>query len=95
MIGALGAMAPNRKRDITKIVVRAMIAGNVACFMTACIAGEYGRVVLYARLENKTSASCLALSVHLLALLEGILFLRVYRLGNAVESLALAICPPS
>lgn len=39
MLGALGAMAPNRKKDITKIVVRAMIAGNVACFMTACIAG--------------------------------------------------------
>ncbi|XP_052245750.1 solute carrier family 28 member 3-like [Dreissena polymorpha] len=39
MIGALGAMAPNRKKDITKVVVRAMIAGNVACFMTACIAG--------------------------------------------------------
>lgn len=40
MIGALGAMAPTRKRDITKIVIRAMIAGNVACFMTACIAGK-------------------------------------------------------
>ena len=41
MIGALGAMAPSRKRDITKVVVRAMIAGNVACFMTACIAGKW------------------------------------------------------
>lgn len=41
MIGALGAMAPTRRRDITKIVIRAMIAGNVACFMTACIAGKY------------------------------------------------------
>ncbi|WAQ94743.1 S28A3-like protein [Mya arenaria] len=40
MIGALGAMAPSRKADITKVVVRAMIAGNVACFMTACIAGN-------------------------------------------------------
>ena len=41
MLGALGAMAPSRKRDITKIVIRAMIAGNVACFMTACIAGKF------------------------------------------------------
>ena len=41
MLGALGAMVPARKRDITKIVVRAMIAGNVACFMTACIAGTF------------------------------------------------------
>ena len=39
MLGALGAMAPHRKSDLAKVVVRAMIAGNVACFMTACIAG--------------------------------------------------------
>ncbi|XP_064613726.1 solute carrier family 28 member 3-like [Liolophura sinensis] len=39
MIGGLGALAPERKTDITKTVVRAMIAGNVACFLTACIAG--------------------------------------------------------
>lgn len=40
MLGGLGAMAPSRKSDMTKIVFRAMIAGNVACFMTACIAGK-------------------------------------------------------
>ncbi|KAL3831774.1 hypothetical protein ACJMK2_023481, partial [Sinanodonta woodiana] len=39
MLGALGTLAPKRKSDLAKIVVRAMIAGNVACFMTACIAG--------------------------------------------------------
>ncbi|RUS72935.1 hypothetical protein EGW08_019308, partial [Elysia chlorotica] len=39
-IGGLGALAPTRKSDMSKIVVRAMIAGNVACFMTACIAGR-------------------------------------------------------
>ncbi|XP_012935668.1 solute carrier family 28 member 3 [Aplysia californica] len=38
-LGALGAMAPNRKGDMSRIVIRAMIAGNVACFMTASIAG--------------------------------------------------------
>lgn len=41
MIGGLGAMAPTRKKDITKVVIRAMIAGNVACFMTACVSGAY------------------------------------------------------
>jgi len=41
VIGALGALAPTRKKDITKVVIRAMIAGNVACFMTACIAGKW------------------------------------------------------
>ncbi|XP_052095831.1 solute carrier family 28 member 3-like isoform X2 [Mytilus californianus] len=39
MLGALGAMAPTRKQDLTKVVVRAMICGNVACFLTACLAG--------------------------------------------------------
>ncbi|ELU16284.1 hypothetical protein CAPTEDRAFT_160388 [Capitella teleta] len=38
-LGGLGAMAPHRKSDLASVAVRAMIAGNVACFMTACIAG--------------------------------------------------------
>jgi len=33
-------MAPSRRKDIALVAVRAMIAGNVACFMTACIAGS-------------------------------------------------------
>ncbi|KAH9523620.1 hypothetical protein Btru_040466 [Bulinus truncatus] len=40
-LGALGAMAPNRKSDLSKIVFRAMLAGNVACFLTACSAGLF------------------------------------------------------
>ena len=39
-LGGLGAMAPERRGDLAKIALRAMIAGNVACFMTACIAGK-------------------------------------------------------
>lgn len=38
-LGGLGALAPTRKSDLTKMVVRAMVCGNVACFLTACIAG--------------------------------------------------------
>nr|XP_025839979.1 solute carrier family 28 member 3-like [Vulpes vulpes] len=38
VIGGLSSMAPSRKRDITSGSVRALIAGTVACFMTACIA---------------------------------------------------------
>ncbi|XP_053373013.1 solute carrier family 28 member 3-like [Mercenaria mercenaria] len=38
-LGGLGALAPTRKSDLTRMVVRAMICGNVACFLTACIAG--------------------------------------------------------
>ncbi|XP_033762017.1 solute carrier family 28 member 3-like isoform X2 [Pecten maximus] len=41
MLGALGAMAPTRKSDLSRLVVTAMIAGNVACFMTASIAGLF------------------------------------------------------
>lgn len=33
------SMAPSRKHDIASGAVRALIAGTVACFMTACIAG--------------------------------------------------------
>ncbi|XP_077330980.1 solute carrier family 28 member 3 [Lithobates pipiens] len=38
-IGGLSSMAPSRKGDIAAGAIRAMIAGTVACFMTACIAG--------------------------------------------------------
>nr|KAG5698782.1 hypothetical protein BaRGS_032201 [Batillaria attramentaria] len=38
-LGAFSAMIPSRKADLSRMVLRAMIAGNVACFMTACIAG--------------------------------------------------------
>ncbi|KAM4708602.1 solute carrier family 28 member 3 [Discoglossus pictus] len=38
-IGGLTSMAPSRKGDIAAGAIRAMIAGTVACFMTACIAG--------------------------------------------------------
>lgn len=38
-IGGIGAIAPNRQADLARIGVRAMVAGTLACFMTACIAG--------------------------------------------------------
>ncbi|XP_018429584.1 PREDICTED: solute carrier family 28 member 3 [Nanorana parkeri] len=38
-IGGLSSMAPSRNSDIAAGAIRAMIAGTVACFMTACIAG--------------------------------------------------------
>jgi len=38
-VAVLGAMAPTRRKDIASVVLRALIAGNIACFMTACIAG--------------------------------------------------------
>lgn len=41
MLGALSAMAPKRRPTMAKLVFRAMLAGNVACFFTACIAGLF------------------------------------------------------
>uniref|UniRef100_A0A182MDH2 Sodium/nucleoside cotransporter n=1 Tax=Anopheles culicifacies TaxID=139723 RepID=A0A182MDH2_9DIPT len=39
MIGAMSAMAPERRGAITSVSFRSFITGSIACFMTACIAG--------------------------------------------------------
>ncbi|XP_059163816.1 solute carrier family 28 member 3-like [Physella acuta] len=39
LLGSLSAMAPARKATMSRLIFRAMVAGNVACFVTACIAG--------------------------------------------------------
>ena len=38
-IGGISAIAPNRQADLAQLSVRALIAGSIACFMTACVAG--------------------------------------------------------
>ena len=38
-IGGIGGMAPERRGDLARLGLRAMIGGTLACFMTACIAG--------------------------------------------------------
>ncbi|CAL4101689.1 unnamed protein product, partial [Meganyctiphanes norvegica] len=38
-LGGLSAMAPERRNDMAKVVVRAVIAGSCASFMTACVSG--------------------------------------------------------
>ncbi|XP_071339222.1 solute carrier family 28 member 3-like isoform X2 [Trachinotus anak] len=38
-VGALSALAPERRSDISTCGLRALISGSVSCFMTACIAG--------------------------------------------------------
>ena len=39
MIGGIGSLAPTRRRALAKHVFRSVIAGTLACFMTACVAG--------------------------------------------------------
>ena len=38
-IGGLRAIAPNRQQDLALLGLRAMIAGSLACFLTACVTG--------------------------------------------------------
>jgi CNT family concentrative nucleoside transporter len=38
-IGGIGALAPSRQSDLARLGVRAMLAGTLANFMSACIAG--------------------------------------------------------
>lgn len=47
MVGALSAMAPNRRSDIAGVAMRGMVAGCAVCFMTACIAGTLIYYIFY------------------------------------------------
>ncbi len=38
-LGGIGSLAPDRRTDLAKLGLRAMIGGMLACCMTACIAG--------------------------------------------------------
>jgi CNT family concentrative nucleoside transporter len=38
-IGGLGAIAPERKSDIARLGLRAMLGGTLACCLTGCVAG--------------------------------------------------------
>ncbi len=40
-IGAVAAIAPERKKDLSAVGVRALIASNLACMMTGCMAGIF------------------------------------------------------
>lgn len=51
-IGGLTPLAPNQGHALAKIGFSAMIAGNVACFMTACIAGLFYEPDSQAALNN-------------------------------------------
>jgi concentrative nucleoside transporter, CNT family len=38
-LGGIGAMAPERQRDLARLGLRAMLGGTLTCLMTACMAG--------------------------------------------------------
>lgn len=39
LLGGLGGMAPERRRDVAELGMRSILAGSLATFMTACLAG--------------------------------------------------------
>lgn len=39
LIGAIGAMAPERRAEVAELGLRSILAGSLATFMTACVAG--------------------------------------------------------
>jgi CNT family concentrative nucleoside transporter len=38
-IGGMGGIAPERRADLARLGLRAMLGGTLACLMTACVAG--------------------------------------------------------
>lgn len=40
-VGGIGTLAPSRRQDLAKLGIRSLIAGTLACLMTACIAGLF------------------------------------------------------
>jgi CNT family concentrative nucleoside transporter len=38
-LGGIGSIAPERREDLARLGMRAMIGGSIAGFMTACLAG--------------------------------------------------------
>lgn len=46
-VAALATMAPERKSDLAQVAFRAFVAGSIACFMTACIAGTVYKIASF------------------------------------------------
>ena len=42
IMAVLVALDPNRRADISGMAMRALVNGNIACFLTACVAGKTG-----------------------------------------------------
>jgi len=38
-LATIGSLCPSRRDEVSSIIFRAFVAGSVACFLTACIAG--------------------------------------------------------
>lgn len=64
-ISGLSAMAPEKKADLARIAFSAMLAGNVASFLNACVAGfliEGGNEVAILYIANGTTTTLAGLT---------------------------------
>ncbi|KAI4542403.1 hypothetical protein MG293_007782 [Ovis ammon polii] len=77
VIGGLTSMAPSRKRDITTGAMRALIAGTIACFLTACIAGMLTNTPVdincHHILENAFNSSLVRNTTNVVSCCQGLL----------------------
>jgi CNT family concentrative nucleoside transporter len=39
LLGGIGGIAPSRRADVAQLGLRSILAGSLAAFMTACVAG--------------------------------------------------------
>ena len=46
IMAVLVALDPNRRADISGMAMRALVNGNVVCFLTACVEGKKWGTVL-------------------------------------------------
>lgn len=61
-IGGMGPLAPSRRKDMATVAIRALIAGTIACFMTACIAGVLYDETLYEAAVNIAATTVVPLN---------------------------------
>ena len=40
-VGGIGVLAPDRRKDLAELGIKSLIAGTLACLMTACVAGIF------------------------------------------------------
>ncbi len=80
-IGGIGALAPERRGDLARLGLRAMAAGALACWLTACVAGlllsdtretwSYEKLVIRKQVEAGRIAEAASTSQRLEASLVG------------------------
>ncbi|OWF53707.1 solute carrier family 28 member 3-like [Mizuhopecten yessoensis] len=63
-LGSLTAADPSRRQDYAKGMLRAMIGGNIACFMTACVAGMLYQESSFLTSTNNTAINGTSLALN-------------------------------